>query len=252
MSLINEIDRTKLPKHIAVIMDGNGRWARERGKDRTLGHQKGVDTVHDISTFCSNLGIKYLTLYTFSTENWNRPQYEVDALMHLIVTTIEREVPFCLRENVSINVIGDLTRVPQWAAERLLRSVQETAHCTGMTLTIAVSYSSRWEITHATKAIATKVSNGTLKLNDINEDTISQHLATANMPDPDLMIRTAGDLRISNFLLWQLAYSELYFTPVYWPEFNAEGMCEAIIQYQSRQRRYGKTGDQIINEQNIQ
>lgn len=245
MSLINEIDPAKLPRHVAVIMDGNGRWAKERDLDRSEGHVEGVNTVRKITEIASELGIGYLTLYTFSTENWNRPQEEVDALMHLIVIAIERETADLIKNNVRLSMIGDFSRMPTFAYDRLCKCMDDTARCTGLVLTLAISYSSRWEITEATRRIATQVEAGKLTVDEITPQTVSDNLATAAMPDPDLLIRTGGDFRISNFLLWQLAYSEIYVTSTYWPAFTKDDFCKAIIQYQSRERRFGLTSEQI-------
>lgn len=248
MSLIDKIDRTRIPRHVAIIMDGNGRWAKQRGMIRSFGHENGVPTVHNITEVASDLGVEYLTLYTFSTENWSRPQMEVDALMHLVVTSIEKETPELIRKNVRLTAIGDMERMPEFARTRLQRCMADTARCTGMQLCLALSYSSRWEIVEAVKSIAAKVGEGELKISDINDDVVSAHLLTAGMPDPDLLIRTAGDLRISNYLLWQIAYSELYFTPVLWPDFTQDDFLEAIIDFQSRERRFGKTSEQVTND----
>lgn len=245
MSLINEIDPAKLPAHVAVIMDGNGRWAKERDLDRSEGHVEGVNTVRKITEIASELGIGYLTLYTFSTENWNRPQEEVDALMHLIVIAIERETADLIKNNVRLSMIGDFSRMPAFAYDRLCKCMDDTSRCTGLVLTLAISYSSRWEITEATRRIATQVEAGKLTVDEITPQTVSDNLATAAMPDPDLLIRTGGDFRISNFLLWQLAYSEIYVTSTYWPAFTKDDFCKAIIQYQSRERRFGLTSEQI-------
>lgn len=245
MTLIEKIDKNRLPKHVAVIMDGNGRWAKARHMDRSAGHVEGVNTVRKITEISSELGIKFLTLYTFSTENWNRPKEEVDALMHLIVIAIERETPDLIKNNVRLTMIGDFNRMPEEAYNRLSQCMQDTAHCTGLTLVLALSYSARWEITKACKDIATKVKTGVLDIAQINDDTISEHLSTSAIPDPDLLIRTGGDQRISNFLLWQIAYSEIYITDIYWPDFSKDNFCEAIIEYQNRERRFGKTSEQI-------
>jgi undecaprenyl diphosphate synthase len=245
MSLTSEIDLTRLPEHVAIIMDGNGRWAKARGLDRSEGHVQGVTTVRQITEIASEIGIKYLTLYTFSTENWNRPQAEVDALMNLIVIAIERETADLIKNNVRLEMIGDFSRMPDFAYQRLLRCIADTSACTGLTLVLAISYSSRWEITEAVKAIAREVESGTIKPDSITSETVSQHLATKNMPDPDLLIRTGGDFRISNFLLWQVAYSEIYVTSTYWPDFTKDDFCKAVIQFQSRERRFGLTSEQL-------
>ncbi|MEF9924704.1 MAG: isoprenyl transferase [Muribaculaceae bacterium] len=245
MSLIEKIKKGNLPRHVAIIMDGNGRWAKERNLDRSQGHFEGVNSVCQITEIASEIGIEYLTLYTFSTENWNRPKEEVDALMNLIVVAIERETPTLIRKNARLSMIGDIARMPKFAQERLNKCMNDTAHCTGLVLNLALSYSSKWELIEAVRAISQEVKDGTLEVRDIDDAVISNHLTTRNIPDPDLLIRTAGDLRISNFLLWQIAYSELYFSPRYWPDFTQEDFCEAIIDYQSRERRYGKISEQV-------
>ena len=238
-----QLDTNNIPQHIAIIMDGNGRWAAEKGKPRSFGHQAGVDTVRRITAECTRIGVKYLTLYTFSTENWNRPATEVAALMGLVLTSLEDEI--FMKNNVRFRVIGDLKRLPEEVRLKLHETEEHTAANTAMTMVIALSYSSRWEITEATRQIANEVKTGTLNPADINEDTIAQHMATAFMPDPDLLIRTGGEERISNYLLWQIAYSELYFCDTFWPDFSEEELQRAIANYQQRQRRFGKTGAQI-------
>ena len=243
--MTEQIDSQRLPRHVAVIMDGNGRWAKQRGLQRTEGHVKGVETVRKITEIASQIGIGYLTLYTFSTENWNRPKEEVDALMNLVVVAIERETPDLIKNNVRLGMIGDIERMPEFARERLTRCINDTAHCTGLTLVLALSYSSKWEILEAVKSISARVKAGELDIDDIDDACFSNSLTTRGMPDPDLLIRTGGDLRISNYLLWQIAYSELYFTPKYWPDFDKDDFCEAILEYQRRERRYGKTSEQI-------
>ena len=240
---MEKLDTTNIPQHIAIIMDGNGRWAAERGKPRSFGHQAGVDAVRRITSECTRLGVKYLTLYTFSTENWNRPATEVAALMGLVLTSLEDDI--FMKNNVRFRVIGDLKRLPEEVRQKLHETEEHTAANTAMTMVIALSYSSRWEITEATRQIANEVKAGTLNPADINEDTIAQHMATAFMPDPDLLIRTGGEERISNYLLWQIAYSELYFCDTFWPDFSEEELQRAIANYQQRQRRFGKTGAQI-------
>ena len=243
--MTEELDKNSLPRHVAIIMDGNGRWAKARGLDRSEGHVEGVNTVRRITEIASELGIGYLTLYTFSTENWNRPQEEVDTLMYLIGWAIERELPDLLRNNVRIRLIGNIPRIPEDARRRLLGAEEATAHCTGMVLGMCLSYSSRWEITEAARRIASLAAGGDLNPDDITEDLFSSHLATAGMPDPDLLIRTGGEERISNFLLWQIAYSELYFTPTLWPDFDKSDFASALIDYQQRERRFGKTSAQV-------
>lgn len=252
MSSIEKIDRERLPRHVAIIMDGNGRWAKRQGFLRSIGHENGVATVRKITEIASELGIGYLTLYTFSTENWNRPKDEVDALMNLIVISIEQQTPDLIKNNVRLTAIGNLQRMPDFARERLEKCMSDTSHCTGLVLCLALSYSSRWEIVEACKSLATQAARGEIDPATIDDKMVAGALATRNMPDPDLLIRTAGDERISNFLLWQIAYSELYFTPKFWPDFTKEDFCDAIIDYQSRERRFGKTSEQLTNtsEQN--
>lgn len=245
MSRNHNIDPKRLPRHVAIIMDGNGRWARARGLDRSEGHVEGVNTVRKITEAASEIGIKYLTLYTFSTENWNRPQEEVDALMNLIVIAIEHETADLIKNNVRLTMIGDFGRMPDFARRRLSKCMDDTAQCTGLTLVLALSYSSRWEITEAVRNIAAKVQAGSLDPDDITDDTISRNLSTADMPDPDLLIRTGGDFRVSNFLLWQIAYSEIYVTSTYWPDFTKDDFLDALEQFQSRERRFGLTSDQV-------
>ena len=245
MSLKQQIDLTRLPAHIAIIMDGNGRWAKARNMERSAGHVEGVNTVRQITEAASELGVKYLTLYTFSTENWNRPKEEVDALMHLIVIAIERETPDLIKNNVRLTMIGDFSRMPAEAYERLCQCSRDTAHCTGLTLCLALSYSARWEIVEACRKISAKITSGEISVNDINDNLICQHLSTNGMPDPDLLIRTGGEMRISNFMLWQIAYSEIYVTDTYWPDFSKECFYQALLDFQSRERRYGKTSEQL-------
>ena len=238
----------RIPQHIAIIMDGNGRWATERGKERSYGHQAGVESVRRITSECTRLGVKYLTLYTFSTENWNRPADEVAALMGLVLTALEDEL--FMKNDVRFQVIGDIDRLPEVVQKKLQETIDHTADNKAMTMVIALSYSSRWEITKAVKEISTLVAEGKAKADDINEDFISKHLVTSFMPDPDLLIRTGGELRISNYLLWQIAYSELYFCDTYWPDFAEADLHKAIVSYQSRQRRFGKTEEQVEQEEN--
>lgn len=238
----------RIPQHIAIIMDGNGRWATERGKERSYGHQAGVESVRRITSECTRLGVKYLTLYTFSTENWNRPADEVAALMGLVLTALEDEL--FMKNDVRFQVIGDIDRLPEVVQKKLQETIDHTADNKAMTMVIALSYSSRWEITKAVKEISTLVAEGKAKADDINEDFISKQLVTSFMPDPDLLIRTGGELRISNYLLWQIAYSELYFCDTYWPDFAEADLHKAIASYQSRQRRFGKTEEQVEQEEN--
>jgi di-trans,poly-cis-decaprenylcistransferase len=244
--MVEELDMERIPRHIAIIMDGNGRWATERNKPRSFGHQAGVETVRRITSECTRLGVKYLTLYTFSTENWNRPSDEIAALMGLVLTSLEDEI--FMKNNVRFHVIGDIGRLPSAVAEKLRETIEHTSKNDAMTMVVALSYSARWELTEATKQIAAKVQKGELKIDDIDENIINGHLCTNFMPDPDLLIRTGGEFRISNYLLWQLAYSELYFCDTYWPDFNESDLHKAIIDYQSRQRRFGKTEKQIETE----
>lgn len=240
------MDKNNIPQHIAIIMDGNGRWATAKGKPRSYGHQAGVETVTRIATDCAQIGVKYLTLYAFSTENWNRPIDEVSALMGLVLTALEEEI--FMRNDIRFRVIGDRSRLPKDVNKKLADVEERTAANKTMTLIAALSYSSKWEITDAVKQIAQKVNAGELAAEDISDSTIDEHLQTAGIPDPDLLIRTGGEQRISNYLLWQIAYSELYFTNIYWPDFNEEHLHLAIEDYQKRQRRYGKTEEQIENE----
>lgn len=245
-----QLDMTRLPRHVAIIMDGNGRWARQRAMERSDGHAEGVNSVNRITRLSSDLGIKYLTLYAFSTENWQRPQAEVETLMHLIGWTIRKETPDLVKNNVKINLLGEIERLPQEVRESLEAGRKATEHCTGLNLQMCLSYSSRWELTKAARELAEKAAKGLISPADINEDTLSMSLSTYGIPDPDLLIRTGGEQRISNFLLWQIAYSELYFTPVLWPDFDNDAFVEALVDYQSRERRYGKTSDQVKNNIN--
>jgi undecaprenyl diphosphate synthase len=245
MDSLPSIDPAKMPKHIAIIMDGNGRWAKERGEDRVYGHHEGVMSVRDVVNACGELGIEYLTLYAFSTENWNRPKEEVNALMELLVNTIRKEADELKKKNVRLHVIGDFESLPELAQKEMNEAKEITAANTGLNLILALSYSSRWEIIQATKKITVAVAKGELKTEDISEQVFSNYLNTAQFPDPELMIRTSGEHRISNFLLYQLAYAELYFTPVHWPEFRKQHLYEALLNYQQRERRFGKTSEQI-------
>ncbi len=242
-----EIDKAHIPQHIAIIMDGNGRWATQQGKDRSEGHAAGVDTVRRITAECTRLGVRYLTLYTFSTENWQRPAAEVLTLMGLVLTALEDEI--FMRNNVRFRVIGDIPRLPQAVQDKLRATEEHTRHNSAMTMVVALSYSARWELTRAAQTIAHEAVAGTLAEQDICEDTIRQHLATAFMPDPDLLIRTGGEIRVSNYLLWQIAYTELYFCDTFWPAFTEDDLHAAIACYQQRQRRYGKTQTQVVSEQ---
>lgn len=246
--LMERIDLTRLPKHVAIIMDGNGRWAQQRLKERNAGHSEGVNSVNRITRMSSDLGIKDLTLYAFSTENWNRPESEVDTLMHLIGWTILKETPELKANNVHIRLIGDIGRLPEEVQANLMQGVEATRDCDGLNLNLCLSYSSRWELVNAVRGLADDAAAGRIKAEDIDEDAISSRLCTAGIPDPDLLIRTGGELRISNFLLWQAAYSEFYFTPVLWPDFDREEYAKAIIDYQNRERRFGKTGEQVRSD----
>ncbi len=248
MSQKDKINIQQLPKHIAIIMDGNGRWAKEKGEDRLFGHLNGVESVRDIVEGAAELGIQYLTLYAFSTENWDRPAYEVTGLMELLVDTIRKEVPTLNKNNIRLHVIGAVDMLPPLAKKELDEAIQETSANKGLNLIMALSYSSRWEINNAVKKIAEDVKQNKLDPADINTATIQQYLCTAAFPDPELMIRTSGEYRISNFLLYQLAYAELYFTNSLWPDFRKENLYEAILEYQSRERRFGKTSEQLKDE----
>lgn len=246
-SLLENIDKSKLPLHIAIIMDGNGRWAKEKGEDRLFGHLHGVESVRNIVEGCAELGIGYLTLYAFSTENWDRPEYEVIGLMELLVSTIRKEVETLNKNNIRLHVIGDMSMLPQSARDELNEALSITEKNNGLQLIMALSYSGRWEILQMVKNIASAVEQKNLSANEISQETIQQFLSTGSFPDPELMIRTSGEFRISNFLLYQLAYAELYFTPVRWPDFRKENLYEAILDYQNRERRFGKTSEQITN-----
>jgi undecaprenyl diphosphate synthase len=242
----NKLDMTRIPQHIAIIMDGNGRWAMERGKERTYGHQAGVEAVRRITSECTRLGVKYLTLYTFSTENWNRPSDEVAALMGLVLTSLEDEI--FMKNNVRFRVIGDMERLPEVVRQKLRDTEEHTAKNDAMTMVVALSYSSKLEMVRAIQKMAQEVKDGSLAIDAINEKTVDEHLWTNFMPDPDLLIRTGGEVRISNYLLWQIAYSELYFCDTYWPDFDEQELHKAIQSFQSRQRRYGKTEAQVEEE----
>ena len=244
-SLKEKINIERLPQHIAIIMDGNGRWAKEQGKLRVFGHQNGVGAVRAASEACAELGVKYLTLYAFSTENWNRSQFEVDALMRLLSKTMSEELKTLNNNNIRLNAIGDLERLPKSNYEALMKTIDETKNNDRMTLTLCLSYSGRWEIAQAAKKIAEKVKSGEINIEQIDEKCFSDFLSTNDMPDPELLIRTSGEERISNFLLWQLAYSEFYFTEKFWPDFGKEDLYAAIVDYQNRERRFGKTSEQL-------
>jgi len=245
MSLLEQIDKNRLPRHIAIIMDGNGRWAKEQGQDRLFGHYQGVESVRDIVEGCAELGVGYLTLYAFSTENWDRPQYEVVGLMELLVKTIRGEVESLDKNNIRLHVIGDINMLPDYAQRELAEALNITKNNTGLQLIMALSYSGRWELLNAVKSIAYEVKSGQMNVEEIDQDTLQKFLTTSEFPDPELMIRTSGEYRISNFLLYQLAYAELYFTQVRWPDFRKQNLYEALLDYQNRERRFGKTSEQL-------
>lgn len=245
MSLLEQIDKQKVPQHIAIIMDGNGRWAKQQGENRIYGHYEGVNSVREVVEASAMAGVKFLTLYAFSTENWNRPKEEVDAIMELLVATITMETQQLHKNNVRLQAIGNLNSLPASCQQELNESIELTAKNTGLTLVLALSYSSKWEIVNAMQQIAQQVQQSKLKPEDITEHTIEEFLCTKHIPDPELMIRTSGEHRISNFLLWQLAYAEFYFTDKLWPEFRKEDLFSAILNYQNRERRFGKTSEQI-------
>jgi undecaprenyl diphosphate synthase len=248
-NLLNQLDKQRLPRHIAIIMDGNGRWAKEKGQDRLYGHYHGVESVRNVVEGSAELGIEYLTLYAFSTENWDRPQYEVTGLMELLVDTISKEIPTLNKNNIRLHVIGDTTMLPASAYNALQEALTSTSGNTGLNLIVALSYSSRWELAEAVKKIAADVLEGKLEAASIDQDTLQQYLCTSGFPDPELMIRTSGEFRISNFLLYQLAYAELYFTNTCWPDFRKKDLIEALLDYQHRERRFGKTSDQLKSEE---
>lgn len=245
MVSVKDIDKSRLPKHVAIIMDGNGRWARERGMPRAYGHQNGAKAVRVTIEIAVELGIQYLTLYAFSTENWNRPKFEIESLMSLLASTIDSESKSLIENNIRLKIIGDTSSLPQSVQKKLNRVLEQTQHLTGLTLIVALSYSSKWEITEATKLIVQKCLEEKISVPEINQELFTQHLTTAGIPDPELLIRTSGEFRISNFLLWQIAYSELYFTKTLWPDFNKASFMEAIVDFQQRERRFGKTSEQL-------
>lgn len=247
MSLKEQINTVKLPSHIAVIMDGNGRWARQRGLDRVFGHQQGVNSVRNVIEAAAELGVRYLTLYAFSTENWGRPDEEVSALMSIMIQSLNKETETLIKNNIRMLTIGDVDRLADDVKERLDDTIRLTSGCTGLSLIVALSYSSRWEITEAARRLATDVKNGVVNIDSVDEERFGNYLSTAGIPDPDLMIRTSGEMRISNFLLWQLAYAELYITETLWPDFGKDNFYEAIIEYQRRERRFGKTSEQVAD-----
>ena len=242
---LEDIDKTRVPQHVAIIMDGNGRWAQKQSHQRIFGHQNAMTAVRQAVEAAVASGVKYLTLYTFSTENWNRPQDEIDGLMELLIKAVREETKTLMDNNVKLETIGDIERIPERSRSRLMECVRETAGNTAMTLVLALSYSARWETAQALRAICNDACEGRLQVQDINEDTLRGYLVTKNYPDPDLLIRTGGELRVSNFLLWQMAYTEFYFSEQLWPDFRHEDFYDAIVDYQNRQRRFGKTGDQV-------
>jgi undecaprenyl diphosphate synthase len=248
MPLRKQIDTAKLPSHVAVIMDGNGRWAQQRGLERIFGHQQGVKALKEVIETAAELGIKYLTLYAFSTENWGRPDEEVSALMGIMIQSLNNETDTLINNNIKLKAIGDVDRLAEDVKERLFETINLTSSCTGLTLIVGLSYSSRWEITEAARRMSADVINGLLKPDSIKEEVFEKYLTTYLIPDPELMIRTSGELRISNFLLWQLAYAELYFTDVLWPDFGKEDFYNAIIDFQKRERRFGKTSEQVLEK----
>jgi undecaprenyl diphosphate synthase len=245
MNLIEQIDKQKVPQHIAIIMDGNGRWAKQQGENRIFGHYEGVNSVRSVVEAAGEVGVKYITLYAFSTENWNRPKEEVDALMELLVSTISAETPQLNKKNVRLQAIGNLRSLPPACLQELNESIETTSKNKGLTLVLALSYSSKWELIDAVKHISSDVKNGNLNIDDITEKHIEEYLCTKHIPDPELMIRTSGEHRISNFLLWQLAYAEFYFTEKLWPDFRKDDLYEAIINFQNRERRFGKISEQL-------
>ena len=246
MDLKSKINIDKLPKHIAVIMDGNGRWAKQYGKARVFGHKNGVKAVRETTEAAAELGIEYLTLYAFSTENWNRPKLEVNALMHLLVETLHKEIETLNKNNIRLQAIGDLDKLPKKTHKALLAGIENTKNNSRMTLVLALNYSAKWEILNATRSLAAKVKADQLSITDIDESAFTSELSTKGVPDPELLIRTSGENRLSNFLLWQVAYTELYFTDLFWPDFRKQHLYEAIIDYQSRERRFGKISEQIV------
>ncbi len=246
MDLKSKINLEKLPRHIAVIMDGNGRWAKEKGMQRVFGHRNGVKAVREVTEACTELGVKYLTLYAFSTENWNRPEAEVNALMTLLVETIKNEIKTLNENGVRLQAIGDINRLPERSRKTLLEAIDATKNNPRMTLVLALNYSAKWEIVEAARKLATAAKSGEIEPAGIDENAFANALSTSGMPDPELLIRTSGESRISNFLLWQIAYAELYFTPTLWPDFRREHLYEAIINFQNRERRFGKTSEQLV------
>jgi undecaprenyl diphosphate synthase len=247
MSLKEQINTRKLPSHVAIIMDGNGRWARQRGLDRVFGHQQGVTAVRNVIEAAAELGVKYLTLYAFSTENWGRPDEEISALMGIMIQSLNKETDTLIKNNIRMMTIGDVDRLAADVKERLYETINLTSVCTGLSLVVALSYSSRWEITEAARKLAGDFKNGLFDIDAVDEEKFESYLTTAGIPDPDLMIRTSGEMRVSNFLLWQMAYTELYITDILWPDFGKDEFYEAVIEYQRRERRFGKTSEQIAD-----
>ncbi|MCH2082242.1 MAG: isoprenyl transferase [Saprospiraceae bacterium] len=246
MELKSQINLDKLPRHIAIIMDGNGRWAKQHGKPRVFGHQNGVKSVRETTEAAAELGVDYLTLYAFSTENWNRPKLEVNALMSLLVETLNKEIKTLNKNNIRLQAIGDISKLPKKTYKALLEGIENTKNNTRMTLILALNYSARWEILQAAKGIAEKAKTENLKIEDVNEEVFANFLSTKGVPDPELLIRTSGETRISNFLLWQIAYTELLFVPTFWPDFRKPDLYKAIIDYQNRERRFGKISEQLV------
>jgi len=246
LKTLSDIDKNNLPRHVAIIMDGNGRWAQKQAQIRLFGHQHAVQAVRDAVEVAAELAIDYLTLYTFSTENWNRPKDEVDGLMRLMIKEVEEETPTLKKNNVRLTTIGDINRLPDDSRNSIMKCIKDTETNSGTTLVLALSYSSRWEIAQALKAVVNDAAKGVLSADSINEETLRNYLATSSMPDPDLLIRTGGELRVSNFLLWQMAYTEFYFTDLLWPDFRKGDFYQALFEYQKRQRRFGKTGEQVM------
>jgi len=248
MSYFDQIDKNRIPKHVAIIMDGNGRWAKRQNLDRSFGHKEGIVAVRRTIEAAAKAQISYITLYTFSTENWKRPEEEIKALMALMIQAVANETPDLIKNNIRVKVIGDIERLPADTQKALDFCLQETSVCTGTTVVLALSYSSKWELTKAIRHIAMDVKDGKINIEDIEESTVPKYLSTKDVPDPDVLIRTGGELRISNFLLWQIAYSELYFTEELWPEFNEESLYKAVVDFQNRERRFGKTSEQVSDK----
>ncbi len=250
MSLVDQIDKNNIPKHIAIIMDGNGRWAKKQGELRSFGHHGGINAVREALEMSVELGIEFLTLYAFSTENWNRPTEEINILMQILVNSLEKEKPVFMKNNIQLKTIGNTGQLPDDCQSQLSKIISDTSQNTGLTLVLALSYSGRWDLMNAMKSIAKKLNDGSIKEESIDEDLIASNLSTADFPDPDLLIRTSGEFRLSNFLLWEIAYSEIHITPVLWPEFTKKDLVEGVLSYQSRERRYGKTSDQLNDTEN--